>query len=134
MNKDTLIIATTSYAGMGPYVSEIVNCFGYEDSIYFFFYETEDLYFTKNIKPELKSKSVFYRFDNSWFHKLKYLLFKKMAAHQQILRFCQEKNVSVVHFINGPGNLLLIKDLKKKGIKTISSSMVCLKVLIQRPG
>ena len=121
MNKKTLVIATTSYAGMGPYVSEVVNSFGYGDSIYFFFYETEDLCFSKNIKPELKSKCIFYKFDDSWLNKLKYLLFKRMTAHQQILRFCKEENIDVVHFINGPGNLLLLKDLKKMGIKTIST-------------
>lgn len=35
--KRTLIVATTSYAGMGPYVSEIVNTFSPEDDVFFSF-------------------------------------------------------------------------------------------------
>lgn len=37
--KRTLIVATTSYAGMGPYVSEIVNTFSLEDDVYFLLYD-----------------------------------------------------------------------------------------------
>ena len=53
--KRTLIVATTSYAGMGPYVSEIVNTFSPEDDVYFLLYDDEDIFFQKNIKNELKS-------------------------------------------------------------------------------
>lgn len=35
--KKILIIATTSYAGMGPYVVNIVNNFLQSDLIWFFF-------------------------------------------------------------------------------------------------
>ena len=51
--KRTLIVATTSYAGMGPYVSEIVNTFSPEDDVYFFFHDYEDDFFKRNIKKEL---------------------------------------------------------------------------------
>ena len=40
--KRTLIVATTSYAGMGPYVSEIVNTFSPQEDVYFFFHDYED--------------------------------------------------------------------------------------------
>lgn len=43
--KRTLIVATTSYAGMGPYVSEIVNTFSPEDDVYFLLYDYEDNFF-----------------------------------------------------------------------------------------
>ena len=59
--KRTLIVATTSYAGMGPYVSEIVNTFSPEDDVYFFFHDYEDDFFKRNIKKELHKKSVFYK-------------------------------------------------------------------------
>ena len=45
--KRTLIVATTSYAGMGPYVSEIVNTFSPEDDVFFFFHDYEDEFFKK---------------------------------------------------------------------------------------
>lgn len=35
--KKVLIVATTSYAGMGPYVSGIVNTFLPNDDVYYFF-------------------------------------------------------------------------------------------------
>ena len=73
--KRTLIVATTSYAGMGPYVSEIVNTFSSQDDVYFFFHDYEDDFFRKNIKNELHKKSVFYKQANSALNKLKELLF-----------------------------------------------------------
>ena len=36
--KKVLIVATTSYAGMGPYVSGIVNTFLPNDDVYYFFH------------------------------------------------------------------------------------------------
>lgn len=121
MNQNILIIATTSYAGMGPYVSEIVNSFNNEDNIYFFFHEAKDLFFSKNIKSELRDRCVFFQVGDSNWNKLKYLFLKRMPTHQQILKICQKKHIGIVHFINGPGNLLLIKDLKRLGITTIST-------------
>lgn len=47
--KRTLIVATTSYAGMGPYVSEIVNTFSPEDDVYFFFHDYADDFFRSSI-------------------------------------------------------------------------------------
>ena len=58
--KRTLIVATTSYAGMGPYVSEIVNTFSPEDDVYFLLYDYEDNFFQINIKNELKSHCTFW--------------------------------------------------------------------------
>ncbi len=119
--KRTLIVATTSYAGMGPYVSEIVNSFHAEDDVFFFFREYDDEFFRKNVKKELHDNSVFYRFPISNWNKIKYLLFKKLPFHDRILDFCREKNIQVVHFINGPGNALLVKDLKIMGVVPIGT-------------
>lgn len=51
--KRVLIVATTSYAGMGPYVSGIVNTFLPNDDVYYFFHDYDDLFFRKNVKEEL---------------------------------------------------------------------------------
>ena len=53
--KKVLIVATTSYAGMGPYVSGIVNTFLPNDDVYYFFHDYDDLFFRKNVKEELHS-------------------------------------------------------------------------------
>ena len=66
--KRTLVIATTSYAGMGPYVSEIVNLFSAKDNIFYFFQDYEDGFFRKNIKEELYPKSCFFKKNNRHFH------------------------------------------------------------------
>ena len=57
--KKVLIVATTSYAGMGPYVSGIVNTFLPNDDVYYFFHDYDDLFFRKNVKEELHSRSTF---------------------------------------------------------------------------
>lgn len=44
--KKVLIVATTSYAGMGPYVSGIVNTFLPNDDVYYFFHDYDDLFFS----------------------------------------------------------------------------------------
>jgi hypothetical protein len=62
--KRVLIVATTSYAGMGPYVSGIVNTFLPNDDVYYFFHDYDDLFFRKNVKEELHSRSTFYKSKN----------------------------------------------------------------------
>ena len=88
--KRTLIVATTSYAGMGPYVSEIVNTFSPEDDVCYFFHDYEDDFFKKNVKKELHGKSVFYKQANSAFNKLKNLLFNSSGYDWLILDLCRE--------------------------------------------
>lgn len=119
--KRTLIVATTSYAGMGPYVSEIVNNFSNKDDIYYFFRDNEDNFFRKNIKKELRSKSYFYKRKNSKLNKIIELLPIKQPYFSTILKLCCKYNIQVVHFINGPESRNLISSLEKKGITSIST-------------
>ena len=88
--KRTLIVATTSYAGMGPYVSEIVNLFSVKDDIFYFFQDYEDGFFRKNIKEELHPKSCFFKKSNNKWNKIKDLFPIKPASHALILKFCQK--------------------------------------------
>lgn len=119
--KRTLIVATTSYAGMGPYVSEIVNNFNIDDDIYYFFHDYEDDFFFKNIKKELHTKSFFYKRANSKINKIIDLLPIKPKWHNIVLDICKRYDINIVHFINGPGDISLIKILEAKEIKCVST-------------
>lgn len=119
--KRTLIVATTSYAGMGPYVSEIVNNFNIDDDIYYFFHDYEDDFFFKNIKKELHTKSFFYKRANSKINKIIDLLPIKPKWHNIVLDICKRYDINIVHFINGPCDISLIKVLGDKGIKCVST-------------
>lgn len=119
--KRTLIVATTSYAGMGPYVSEIVNNFSKDDNIYYFFHDYEDDFFLKNVKKELHDKSYFYKRANSKINKVIDLLPIKPIWHNIVLDICKKYDINVVHFINGPGDVTLQKSLETKDIKCVST-------------
>lgn len=119
--KRTLIVATTSYAGMGPYVSEIVNTFSPEDDVYFFFHDYEDDFFKKNIKEELHPKSVFYKQANSSINKLKSLLFNTLGYEWLILDLCREHQIELVHYINDIPPIKMQRRLERKGITLLST-------------
>ena len=119
--KRTLIVATTSYAGMGPYVSEIVNTFSPEDDVYFFFHDYEDDFFRKNIKKELHEKSVFYKQSNSALNKLKELLFNSEGYDSLILDVCREFQIQTAHYINGIPSIKMQRCLEQNGINVLST-------------
>ena len=121
MMKRTLIVATTSYAGMGPYVSEIVNTFSPQDDVYFFFHDYEDDFFRKNVKKELHGKSVFYREANSPYHKLRNLIFNSLGYEDIIYDVCREFEIELVHFINEIPTIKVQKKMEKKGIVVLST-------------
>ena len=114
--KRTLIVATTSYAGMGPYVSEIVNTFSLQDDIWYFFHDYEDDFFKKNVKKELHWKSVFYKQANSAFNNLKNLLFNSSGYDWLILGLCRERKIELVHYINDipPIKIQRILEMRQK--------------------
>ena len=119
--KRTLIVATTSYAGMGPYVANIVNSFHQEDPIYYFFCEYKDSYFKKNVKYELRNKCTFFSLPNTLFHKIRDLVPIRKEYHRSVMECCKREQIEVVHFITNPGDKLLIKDLNKKKIIVVST-------------
>ena len=121
MMKRTLIVATTSYAGMGPYVSEIVNTFSPQDDVYFFFHDYEDDFFRKNVKKELQGKSVFYREANSAVNKLKTLILNKSSYDGLILNLCRDKNIELVHYINGIPSIAMQRKMEKMDITVLST-------------
>ena len=111
-----LIVALTSYAGMGPYVSEIVNDFSPEDDVYFLFRDYDDDFYYKNIKKELHPKSVFVRIPNTSWNTLVDLIFNRNRLWKYIKRICKEQNINLVHFIYNPKNRL-----HKMGIGVVST-------------
>ena len=119
--KRTLIVATTSYAGMGPYVSEIVNTFSPEDDVWYFFHDYEDDFFKKNVKKELHRKSVFYKQANSAFNKLKNLLFNSSGYDWLILGLCRERKIELVHYINDIPPIKIQRRLESQGITVLST-------------
>lgn len=119
--KRTLIVATTSYAGMGPYVSEIVNTFSPEDDVYFFFHDYEDDFYQKNIKSELHAKSVFHKEANSAVNKLKELVFNKPSYEWVIFEICKEYKIEQVHYINEIPAIKTQQKFESKGIQVLST-------------
>lgn len=122
MENNILIVATTSYAGMGPYVSEIVNLFKEEDeNMYFFFRDFDDDYFLKNIKKELHGHSFFYKRSNTSLNTLIDLLTDTQPYYSNILDICKEKQIKIVHFINGIPQKNFVSKLRRLGIETLGT-------------
>ena len=119
--KRTLIVATTSYAGMGPYVSEIVNTFSPEDDVYFFFHDYEDDFFKKNVKEELHWKSVFYKQANSVKNKLMDLITNRSSYDSLLLKICRERQIQLVHYINGIPSIRMQRKYEGVGITLLST-------------
>lgn len=121
MDIKTLIVATTSYAGMGPYVSEIANAFQLGDNVFFFFHDYEDLFFKKNIREDLKSISFFYTSENSIKNKLYSILLNKTEYDGVILDVCTKWGINQVHYINECPCVSIQKKFSELGIKVFAT-------------
>lgn len=119
--KRTLIVATTSYAGMGPYVSEIVNTFSPEDDVWYFFHDYEDEFFKKNVKKELHEKSVFFKQANSARNKLIDLITNRAPYDSLILKTCKKKHIELVHYINGIPSKRMQRKFDAMGVIVLST-------------
>jgi len=94
-----LLVATVSYAGMGPYASEIINSLADEANIFFFLVEDERFFFSKNIKSSLRSKGRILKRENGKFNKLFDLLVSPKTIVKQLNAYCKENKIDVIHFI-----------------------------------
>lgn len=121
MKNRVLIVSTTSYAGMGPYVSEIVNGFALEDDVFFFFHDYSDDYYKKNVKNELHERSVFFRHSNSVMNKLKWLVTNRLPYDKDVLRLCKEKKITLVHYINGFPSKRMTRKFRNLGIEVLGT-------------
>lgn len=117
-NQDSpiLLVAHTSYAGMGPYVASIVNSFENTDNIRFFLIEKEDQYYTKSIKDELKSKSTIIQAKTpSKFDTLKYILSGfKSKYNKEIEKICLRYDVHLIHDLTGCADYKFISKISSK--------------------
>lgn len=120
---NTLIIATTSYAGMGPYVASIVNAFRKDDPVYFIFHDHKDDFYRKNVKVELHDKSLFLKRADSHWNKLLDLLHTRPSQKQlnSLLNYCKKNDIAIVHWINSPGNRYENQYLEEHGIKVLGT-------------
>lgn len=119
--NNVLIVANTSYAGMGPYVSEIVNDFLPEDNVFFLFRDYDDDFFFKNIKKELHSKSTFVKIPNTRWNTLVDLVSSKNRLLNYIIDICHKKEIGLVHFINAPAEARTYRILLNAGVQVIST-------------
>ena len=119
--NNVLIVANTSYAGMGPYVSEIVNDFLPDDNVYFLFRDYDDDFFYKNIKKDLRPKSTFVKISNTHWNTLVDLIRNKCRLQKYVLKICKKEKIGVVHFINNPVEIETSRKLKAAGIRVIST-------------
>ena len=71
---NTLIVALVSYAGMGPYVTTIINSFKPSDPVYFFLLDNSTDYYKKNVKPELKKNCLITKINSSKIEDIKNLI------------------------------------------------------------
>lgn len=114
MHPRTLLLATTSYAGMGPYVASIVNSFAPDDNVYFFLVEDNRHYYSKNIKPELKRKCCIIHEHLNKLKTLYYLtLHPKYFYHDEVKKKCNNWNIELVHCLTSIHDIELLKWILK---------------------
>lgn len=114
-NKKILLLATTSYAGMGPYVASIVNSFEPEDNVRFFLVENEDKYYTRNIRENLQPYCYIYM--KKTYGKLKTLhsiIFNTGYEYANYIKqLCIQYNIDVIHSLTSLTDVKLTKFLSK---------------------
>jgi glycosyltransferase involved in cell wall biosynthesis len=120
--RRTLILATTSYAGMGPYVVNIVNTFKNEDMAWFFLVETSGTYYYENINIDLRKKTyIFVEKDNRFHQMVNLLFYTKSNYYYNVINYCKKNHIEQVHFITGCFDKYLLLELQKNKIQIITT-------------
>lgn len=103
-----LIVATASYAGMGPYVVKIVNetlaasrMPGSKVMVDALMVDGTDRYYQCNIDKENLPQCTFVTYANSKLHKLRLLISPPHCVTKALHEICVQKSIDVVHFISG---------------------------------
>lgn len=109
-----LLIAMTSFAGMGPYIATIVNSFSPNDNVEFFLVEREDdNYYSQNIRKDLLPKCTIVC--ESIPSKLKTLYNITLGGTYkfapQIKYLCHQKNIKTIHALTSLTDVKLTKYL-----------------------
>lgn len=112
----TLLLATTSYAGMGPYVASIVNSFDATDNVYFYLIEDNRRYYSNNIKKELLPKC---RIVQSHMNKIKTLInltvHPKSYFYSDLKKYSLQNNITTIHCLTSFHDVDFIKWFQKGG-------------------
>ena len=110
----TLLLANTSYAGMGPYIVSIVNSFDKNDDVFFFLVEDQEGFYKKNLKESLLDKCLIVKRNTSKFHTLYNLLFdSRYPYHIEVKNKIKEWNIDCVHSLTSLTDYKLTKWLSK---------------------
>lgn len=111
-----LLVANTSYAGMGPYVASIVNSFEPENSIHFFLVEDNGNYYQKNIKKSLLPYCTFFLLRKNKFKTLINLTIRtKCVFHDQLKKTAEKHNIDGIHCLTSFHDAKFIEWFNKKG-------------------
>lgn len=97
--SNVLLVATSSWAGMGPYASEIINSFNPEDNVRYFVVEDERHYFSDNIDQMLRNNGVIVYRKNSNINKLCDLFYPSKKISELLLEYCDQNNINKIHFL-----------------------------------
>lgn len=111
---NTLIVALVSYAGMGPYVTTIINSFKPSDPVYFFLLDNSTDYYKKNVKPELKKNCLITKINSSKIEDIKNLIFSNSKLGNDINDFAIKNNIKNIHFITAENRIRGMIDRWKK--------------------
>ena len=93
-----LLMATFSYAGMGPYVCKIFNEFSH-DNVYGFFIDDQQHYYQKNLRPAKPDNIQIVQYDSTKLNKLLLLIDTPHRIKRAFRQFCREKEIDVVHVL-----------------------------------
>lgn len=122
VNKNVLLLADTSYAGMGPYVANIVNSFSNTDDIRFFLVENEQKFYTDQIKVDLHSKATFFLKPENKVKSLFHLVFPIYPPYySNLIADCKKYHIKFVHILTGSCHPQLLVGLHKHGIKVLNT-------------
>lgn len=97
--ENILLVATSSWAGMGPYASEIINAFADVGNVYFFVVEDERHYFSFNLAQSMRDRGVIMYRKNSNINKLLDLIWAPFEVEKRLRKFCRDKRIDVIHFL-----------------------------------
>ena len=113
--SNILFVATSSWAGMGPYASEIINAFCPKDKVKYFLVEDERHYFSKNIAEEMRNNGIIIYRKNSNINKLCDLIYPSKKISRLLFKYCDENEVDTIHFMTSEVPYgKIITDLSKK--------------------
>lgn len=103
-----LLVATASYAGMGPYVVTIVNEVlsasrdaGSLVRAYALLVDGVDGYYQRNIDGANRGQTTIITYANSKLHKLRLLVSPPRRIARALRRLCLKEHISMVHFLSG---------------------------------